>query len=97
MARDKHRRGLGRALLTELIHRFRDLGKRQLLAITGDFNHNVSIRFHEDAAFRHVGTLEQVGWKLDRWIDSVIMQRSLVSGPDDQVFNCDVPADSIGR
>ncbi len=97
VARDKHRQGLGRALLTELIHRCQDLGKRQMIAIIGDSSHNASIRLHEKAGFRSVGTLEQVGWKLDRWIDSVIMQRSLVSGSDDQVFNCDVPADSIGR
>ncbi len=97
VARDKHRRGLGRALLTELIHRCRDLGKRQMIAIIGDSNHNASIRLHEKAGFRHVGTLEQVGWKLDRWIDSVVMQRSLVSVPDGAVFNRDASADGIGR
>ena len=97
VARDKHRQGLGCALLTELIHQCRDLGKRQMIAIIGDSRHNASIRLHENAGFRHVGTLEQVGWKLDRWIDSVIMQRSLVLGPDDEVFNSDVPADGIGQ
>ena len=97
VARDKHRQGLGRSLLTELIHQCRDLGKRQMIAIIGDSKHNASIRLHETAGFRHVGTLEQVGWKLDRWIDSVVMQRSLVSGSDDEVFNRDVPADGIGR
>ncbi len=96
VAREKHRQGLGRSLLTELIHRCRDLGKRQMIAIIGDSRHNASIRLHENAGFRHVGTLEQVGWKLDRWIDSVIMQRSLVSEPDDEVFDCDAPADDIG-
>jgi phosphinothricin acetyltransferase len=96
VAREKHRQGLGRSLLTELIHRCRDLGKRQMIAIIGDSRHNASIRLHENAGFRHVGTLEQVGWKLDRWIDSVIMQRSLVSEPDDEVFDCDAPADGIG-
>ena len=96
VAREKHRQGLGRRLLTELIHRCRDLGKRQMIAIIGDSRHNASIRLHENAGFRHVGTLEQVGWKLDRWIDSVIMQRSLVSEPDDEVFNRDAPADGIG-
>jgi phosphinothricin acetyltransferase len=68
-----------------------------MIAIIGDSKHNASIRLHETAGFRHVGTLEQVGWKLDRWIDSVVMQRSLVSGSDDEVFNRDVPADGIGR
>ena len=96
VAREKHRQGLGRSLLTELIHRCRDLGKRQMIAIIGDSRHNASIRLHENAGFRHVGTLEQVGWKLDQWIDSVIMQRSLVSEPDDEVFDCDAPADGIG-
>ena len=96
VAREKHRQGLGRSLLTELIHHCRDLGKRQMIAIIGDSRHNASIRLHENAGFRHVGTLEQVGWKLDQWIDSVIMQRSLVSEPDDEVFNRDAPADDIG-
>jgi phosphinothricin acetyltransferase len=68
-----------------------------MIAIIGDSRHNASIRLHENAGFRHVGTLEQVGWKLDRWIDSVVMQRSLVSESDDEVFNRDVPADGIGR
>ena len=68
-----------------------------MIAIIGDSNHNASIHLHENAGFRHVGTLEQVGWKLDRWIDSVIMQRSLVSGTDDEIFNRDASADGIGQ
>ena len=97
VARDKHRQGLGRTLLTELMHQCRDLGKRQMIAIIGDSRHNASIRLHENAGFRHVGTLEQVGWKLDRWIDSVIMQRSLDLEPDDEAFNRNATADGIDR
>ena len=97
VARDKHRQGLGRSLLTDLIRRCRDLGKRQMIAIIGDSRHNASIRLHENAGFRHVGTLEQVGWKLDRWIDSVIMQRSLALGPNDDDSNHNVSADGIDR
>ena len=97
VARDKHRQGLGRTLLTELMHQCRDLGKRQMIAIIGDSRHNASIRLHENAGFRQVGTLEQVGWKLDRWIDSVIMQRSLDLGLDEEVFNCNVPTDGTDR
>ena len=96
VARDKHRQGVGRTLLTELICQCRDLGKRQMVAIIGDSRHDASIRLHENAGFRHVGTLNQVGWKLGRWVDSVIMQRPLVSEPDDEVFNRDAPADGIG-
>ena len=97
VVRDKHRRGLGRILLAELIRRCGDLGKRQMIAIIGDSRHNASIRLHESAGFRYVGTLKQVGWKLDRWIDSVIMQRSLDLGLDEEAFNRNASADGIGR
>ena len=97
VARDKHRQGVGRTLLTELMCRCRNLGKRQMVAIIGDSRHDASIRLHENAGFRHVGTLNQVGWKLGRWVDSVIMQRSLVLGPNDEVFNRNVHADGIDR
>ena len=95
VARDKHRQGLGRTLLTELMHQCRNLGKRQMIAIIGDSRHDASIRLHENAGFRHVGTLKQVGWKLDRWIDSVIMQRSLILGLNDEDANRNAPADGI--
>ena len=97
VARDKHRQGLGRTLLTELMYQCRDLGKQQMIAIIGDSRHDASIRLHENAGFRHVGTLKQVGWKLDRWIDSVIMQRSLDLGLDEEVFNYNVPTDGTDR
>ena len=97
VARDKHRQGVGRTLLTELMCRCRDLGKRQMVAIIGDSRHDASIRLHENSGFRLVGTLNQVGWKLDRWVDSVIMQRSLVLGANDEVFNRNVHADGIDR
>ena len=97
VARDKHRQGLGRTLLTELMHQCRDLGKRQMIAIIGDSRHEASILLHENVGFRQVGTLKQVGWKLDRWIDSVIMQRSLVLGLNDENANRKVPADGIDQ
>ena len=97
VARNMHRHGVGRTLLTELMHQCRELGKRQMIAIIGDSRHNASIRLHEKVGFQHVGTLKQVGWKLDRWIDSVIMQRSLVLGPDDVVFNRNASADGIDQ
>ncbi|MBT5432110.1 MAG: GNAT family N-acetyltransferase, partial [Rhodospirillaceae bacterium] len=35
------------------------------------------IALHEALGFRHVGTFENVGFKHGRWLDSVLMQRSL--------------------
>ena len=77
IARKVPRRGLGYALLTDLIEQCEALGARQLIAVIGDSEHLASIRLHEKAGFRTVGVLEAVGWKFERWIDSVIMQRSL--------------------
>ncbi|MEC9328239.1 MAG: GNAT family N-acetyltransferase [Pseudomonadota bacterium] len=77
VARQLHRQGLGYALLTDLIGRCEAVGARQLVAVIGDSEHLASIRLHEKAGFRTVGVLQAVGWKFERWIDSVIMQRSL--------------------
>ena len=42
-------------------------------------NHG-SIRLHARFGFRHAGTLEAIGFKLGRWVDSVLMQRPLGEG-----------------
>ncbi|MEO1847901.1 MAG: N-acetyltransferase, partial [Pseudomonadota bacterium] len=42
-----------------------------------------SIRAHEHAGFRQVGTLENVGWKFGRWLDTVVVQRTLGVGNDE--------------
>ena len=69
--------GLGRVALMELIERCERLDLRQMIAVIGDSGNSASIRLHERLGFRHVGTLTAVGFKLGRWVDSVIMQRSL--------------------
>ena len=78
---DCHRRGIGRALLSELIRRCEILGYRQLIAVIGDSAHAPSIGVHAATGFVRVGTIRSVGYKFGRWADSVIMQRPL--GPGD--------------
>ena len=73
-------KGLGKALLEELILRCTNLGYRQMIAIIGDSENWPSIRLHESFGFRHVGTLSAVGFKFGRWVDSVILQRALGDG-----------------
>lgn len=65
---DHHRRGIGRALLTDLVDRARSLGHRTLIggACT---EHEGSLVLQEELGFRHVGTLKNVGFKFDRWLD----------------------------
>jgi L-amino acid N-acyltransferase YncA len=80
VARWARRQGVGRALLAALIERATGQGMRQMVAIIGDSAHTASIELHARAGFRLVGTLEHVGWKLGRWLDTVIMQRPLGPG-----------------
>jgi L-amino acid N-acyltransferase YncA len=77
---DAQGRGVGSALLAELIRRCEALGYRQLIAVIGDSAHIASISLHANQGFLRVGTLRSVGYKLGRWVDSVIMQRPLGSG-----------------
>lgn len=73
--------GVGRALLAALIERC-ELGPwRQMIAVIGDSGNQASIRLHSKLGFKLAGTLRSVGFKLGRWVDSVLMQREL--GPGD--------------
>ena len=74
------RRGVGRALLEEVVRRCAALGMRQMVAVIGDSGNVGSVALHAAAGFREVGVLRAVGWKHGRWVDTVIMQRELGVG-----------------
>ena len=75
-------RGLGRALLAELIARAERLGARQMVAVIGDSANHGSIGLHRALGFEGAGQLRASGFKHGRWLDTVFMQRPL--GPGDQ-------------
>jgi phosphinothricin acetyltransferase len=75
------RRGVGQVLLAALIERCTVLGYRQMIAVIGDTGNAASIGLHEKAGFRRAGVMPAVGFKLGRWVDSVLMQRALGDGP----------------
>ncbi|HEY5552417.1 MAG TPA: GNAT family N-acetyltransferase [Opitutaceae bacterium] len=79
LAPDCTGRGIGSALLAELIVRSTALGMRQMIAVIGDSANRASIRVHERHGFQMTGVLTNVGLKFGRWLDTVIMQRSLGS------------------
>jgi L-amino acid N-acyltransferase YncA len=80
VARDAHRRGIGRALMERLIDEAQARGYRQMIAVIGDSSQVPSIGLHQRLGFRLVGTLEAVGFKHGRWLDTVLMQRPLGPG-----------------
>jgi phosphinothricin acetyltransferase len=80
-------RGIGGALLAELIARCEAGPWRWMVAIIGDSGNSASITLHRRYGFEPVGTLRSVGFKHGRWVDTPIMQRVLGPGdsrpPDD--------------
>ena len=77
---DMQGRGVGAALLGELIRGCEALDYRQLIAVIGDSANTASIALHASLGFLRVGTLRSAGFKFGRWVDSVIMQRPLGRG-----------------
>jgi phosphinothricin acetyltransferase len=73
-------RGIGSALLRELVGVSEARGFRQMIAVIGDSAHEASIRLHQSAGFTMVGTFRDVGYKFGRWLDTVLMQRALGPG-----------------
>ena len=84
IAADAHRRGLGRALLDRLIAECEARNYRLMIAVIGDSAQTPSIELHRAAGFKMVGAFEAVGYKFDRWLDSVLMQRPLGRGSSAQ-------------
>lgn len=73
-------KGIGRALLSQLIDACTAKGYRQMIAVIGDSAQWASIGLHRALGFTFCGTIHSVGYKHGRWLDSVIMQRSLGEG-----------------
>jgi phosphinothricin acetyltransferase len=71
---DQHRRGVGRALLADLLERARALGHHTVIAgVSAD--QEASLALHRAFGFVERGRLSQLGYKFDRWIDVVYLQR----------------------
>ena len=70
---DRQRRGIGRALLVDLIVRARFLRHHTILALISA-DQPGSIALHEAQGFVKAGHMRQVGWKFDRWLDVVTYQ-----------------------
>ncbi len=70
---DCQRRGVGSALLQDLIARARTLGHHAIIAVI-DGEQAASVALHAKFGFRKAGHLTQVGFKFDRWLDVIYME-----------------------
>jgi len=73
---DHHRRGVGRALMHELLTRARSHDIAVILARTCEES-TASIALHESLGFRSVGTMRRVGLKFGRLLDVRLLQLEL--------------------
>lgn len=70
-------KGLGKALMAELIARSKQAGLKEIVAVIADRGAEASVRLHERFGFTQIGHMGRVGFKFDRWLGTVLMQKSL--------------------
>jgi phosphinothricin acetyltransferase len=73
-------KGVGKAVLAELIARCTALNYRQIIAVIGDSANAASIGVHASLGFVRAGNLRSTGYKFGRWVDSILMQLPLGEG-----------------
>lgn len=76
VAADRRGQGIGKLLMAPLIESARELGLHIILAAI-DASNPASIHLHAQFGFAEVGRFKEVGFKFDRWLDIVYMQRTL--------------------
>jgi L-amino acid N-acyltransferase YncA len=70
-------KGLGPVLMQELIDRSKAAGLKEMIAVIADKGAEASIKMHENFGFTEIGRMGRVGYKFDRWLGTILMQKSL--------------------
>jgi phosphinothricin acetyltransferase len=68
---------LGTKLLAELIVLSKAAGVREIVAVISDKGADPSIALHEAFGFKRQGHLAKVGFKFNRWLGTILLQKSL--------------------
>jgi L-amino acid N-acyltransferase YncA len=70
-------RGLGKVLLAQLLDRCKEEGIRNVIAVVADKGADASIRMHKNFGFKQTGQMGKVGFKYDRWLGTVLLEKKL--------------------
>ena len=71
-------KGIGNKLLRELVKISKNNIKiKTIIAVIGGNSSIASIKIHEKNGFKIIGTLKDVGFKKNEWLDSIYMQKIL--------------------
>ena len=70
--------GYGNKILKELIKICKKITKiKNLIAVIGGKNNFASIKIHKKNGFDYIGTIKKAGFKKNKWVDSIYMQKRL--------------------
>ena len=70
--------GYGNKILKELVKICKKISKiKNLIAVIGGKNNFASIKIHKNNGFQYIGTIKKAGFKKNKWIDSIYMQKRL--------------------
>ena len=69
--------GLGPRLLAELLRLGKEAGINEVVAVISDSDADTSIKMHKKFGFKKVGYLPRVGFKFNRWLGVILLQKSL--------------------
>ena len=70
--------GYGNKILKELVKICKKILKiKNLIAVIGGKNNFASIKIHKNNGFQYIGTIKKAGFKKNKWVDSIYMQKRL--------------------
>jgi L-amino acid N-acyltransferase YncA len=70
-------KGLGKALMAALLPRAKAAGVKEVIAVIADKGADASLTLHRKFGFTEIGHMGKVGFKFERWLGTVLMQKSL--------------------
>ena len=68
---------VGTKLMTELLSAAKAAGVREVVAVISDRGADASIQLHKSFGFKNQGHLAKVGFKFERWLGTILLQKSL--------------------
>ena len=78
------RLGVGKALMVRLLEDAKRKGFQSIFAGISSSNHR-AVKFHASLGFKAVTELPQVGYKFDKWLDLILMQKFLQTNKRNEV------------
>jgi L-amino acid N-acyltransferase YncA len=70
-------KGLGKVLLEQLLTEAKAAGIKDVIVVIADKGAEASIQMHKKFGFKETGRMGKVGFKYERWLGTVTLQKSL--------------------